>query len=193
MIACRMMPDVAPGKIALSAEATGLGINAIACSSAGRLFDGASALCGLGSLASFEGQAAMRLEACAGRRGRGEGSYPFSLRPEGPLLAIDWREAVAALVDDRDRRVDPARIARRFHETVASMILGVAARVSSETGARHVLLSGGVFQNLLLLARVLSGLRALKLVPVIHRQVPCNDGGIALGQAFYAAIRLSGG
>jgi hydrogenase maturation protein HypF len=190
-IACRMMPEVPPGNIALSGEATALGVNAIACSSAGRLFDGASALCGLGPFASFEGQAAMRLEALAGRRARGDGGYPYSLRPEGPLLAIDWRDAIAGLVDDRERRVPPAKIARRFHETVASMILGVAERLSSETGARHVLLSGGVFQNLLLLGRLLEGLRTLKLVPVIHRQVPCNDGGIALGQAFYAAIELS--
>jgi hydrogenase maturation protein HypF len=190
--ACQTMPDVPPGSIALAAEATSRGVNTIACSSAGRLFDGASALCGLGSLASFEGQAAMRLEARASVAGRG-GGYPFSLRAEGGLLAIDWKEAVAALVADRDRKAAPAAIARRFHETVAAMILSAASRVASESGARHVLLSGGVFQNLLLLGRLLSGLRALKLTPVIHRQVPCNDGGIALGQAFRAAIKLSEG
>ena len=163
------------------------------CTSAGRLFDGASALCGLGAENTFEGQAAMRLEACAaGRRGASGGGYPFSLRRDGGLLAIDWRDAVAGIVADRERAVPPEKVARRFHETVASMILAAASRLAEETGARHVLLSGGTFQNLLLLGRLLPALRARRLVPVIHHQVPCNDGGLALGQAFHAAAKLSG-
>lgn len=191
-IARRLLPEISPEAVALTAEATTKGVNTVACSSAGRLFDAASALCGLGAASSFEGQAAMRLEGVAATiRSDGGGSYPFTVRPEGSLLAVCWKDAVAGLIADRDRRVDPATIARRFHETVAAMILDVASRLAAETGARHVLLSGGVFQNLLLLRLLRAGLRARRLVPVIHRQVPCNDGGLSLGQAFYAAIRLS--
>ncbi len=191
-VAQRLMPGVPPAAVAIAAEATAKGVNTAACSSAGRLFDGASALCGLGATASFEGQAAMRLEACAGTGGGHAGSYPFAIRTDGALLAVDWRETIAALVDGRRRMTPPATLSRRFHETVAAMILDVAGRLANELDARHVLLSGGVFQNLTLLRRLLAGLRSRKLIPVIHRQVPCNDGGIALGQAFYAAVKLSG-
>jgi hydrogenase maturation protein HypF len=190
--AVRLMPEVAPEAIALAADATRKGINTVGCSSAGRLFDGVSALCGLGGGGTFEGQAAMRLEAAAGRA-RGEAvPYPFSLRPESGLLAVFWDDAIAEIAADRLRGAATARIARRFHDTVAAMIVEAAARLAEAAGARTVLLSGGVFQNLALLRRLLPALRARKLSPVIHREVPCNDGGLALGQAFFAALKLEG-
>jgi hydrogenase maturation protein HypF len=160
-------------------------------SSAGRLFDAASAICGLCDRASFEGQAPMRLEAIVSKRRAG--TYPFSLSCENGLVAVNWREMVAGLIADARGRVPRETIARRFHDTLAAAILATTSRLAEGSGARHVILSGGVFQNATLLASVLSGLRRDRFVPLIHRQVPANDGGISLGQAYYAALRVAGG
>jgi hydrogenase maturation protein HypF len=100
---------------------------------------------------------------------------------------------IAGVVSDARRGVWAGRIARRFHDTLADAILAAVARIAESTRARHVLFSGGVFQNMTLLARVLSGARERGLSPLIHRKVPANDGGISLGQAYYAAQRVAGG
>ena len=73
------------------------------------------------------------------------------------------------------------------------MVLRVAKTVAEGVGAGHILLSGGVFQNVRLLEALLKGFRARKLKVIIHRQVPANDGGISLGQAYYAADSIAGG
>ena len=130
-------------------------------------------------------------EAVASRKGAG--TYPFSLVRENGLLAVNWKEMVAGLIADAKERVPQGTISRRFHDTLAAAILDAASRLAEASGARHVILSGGVFQNATLLASVLSGLRRKRLVPLIHRQVPANDGGISLGQAYYAALRVAGG
>lgn len=186
-----LFPGVPEDSARLLLDALDKGINVVPTSSAGRLFDAASAIAGFCARASYEGEAPMRLEAAASRRGAG--TYPFSLVRENGLLAVDWKGTVAGLVADAKGRVPQATISRRFHDTLAAAILDAASCLAEASGARRVILSGGVFQNATLLAAVLAGLRRKRLVPLIHRQAPPNDGGISLGQAYYAALRVAGG
>jgi len=118
--------------------------------------------------------------------------YPFTIRRDEPLLEIDWRDAVAALLAERRGGAAPGACAGRFHATVAAMAAEGAAEVAAATGARTVLLSGGVFQNVRLLALTTALLRRRGLTPRIHRAVPANDGGLSLGQAYHAALHLAG-
>ncbi len=190
--AAALFPEIDAGRLGLVIDAIDRGVNVVATSSCGRLFDAASALAGVCRRATYEGQAAMLLEGRAGR-GAGTGAYGFKIRSLDGRLGIDWRETVAGIVADVRGGVAPAAVARRFHDTVAEMVLRAAEIVAEGTGARHVLLSGGVFQNVRLLDSLFRGFRARKLSVLVHRQVPANDGGISLGQAFYAAHTIAGG
>ena len=191
-VAAGLFPEIDAERLGLVIDAIAKGVNVVATSSCGRLFDAVSALAGVCRKATYEGQAAMLLEGCAGR-GAGIGAYGFKIRSLDGRLGIDWKDAVAGIVSDVRGGVAPPVVARRFHDTVAAMILRVAETVAEGTGARHVLLPGGVFQNVRLLDALLKGFRARKLTVLIHRQVPANDGGISLGQAYYAAQAIAGG
>jgi hydrogenase maturation protein HypF len=186
-----LFPGIPRDSVRLVLEALEKKINVVPTSSAGRLFDAVSAICGLCVRSSYEGQAPMRLEGAAVRAAAG--TYPFTLAEEDGQLTVDWSELVRGTVADARRRLPTGRISRRFHDTLADATVAAASRLAEGAGARHVVLSGGVFQNVTLLSRVLSGLRKRKLSPLIHRQVPANDGGISLGQAYYAAAQVAGG
>ncbi len=168
-------------------------------SSLGRLFDGVAALVGLPPVVSHEGEAAMRLEFLAGAVEAVP--YPFpALEVEAPgalapgerrretLLELDWRPLVAALLEDLARGVAGATIAARFHAACGEAALGIAAAV----GLHRVALSGGCFQNRRLNAEVGGRLARAGFEVLVHRQVPANDGGIALGQAAVARARMTG-
>ncbi len=191
-VAADVFREIDAERLGLVIDAIARGVNVVATSSCGRLFDAASALAGVCRKASYEGQAAMLLEGRAGR-GAGTGAYGFEIRNFDGRLGIDWKEAVAGIVSDVRAGAGAQAVARRFHDTVADMVLRTAESVAEETGARHILLSGGVFQNVRLLDALLKGFRARKLAVIIHRQVPANDGGISLGQAYYAAHTIAGG
>ena len=186
-----LFPDVPPDSIRMLLEALKKKVNVAPTSSAGRLFDAVSAICGLCARSSFEGQAPMLLEGAAARIAAG--TYPFTLASAGGQLTVDWSDLVRGTVADARGRLPAGTISRRFHDTLAAAIVAAASRLAETGGARHVVLSGGVFQNVTLLSRVLPGLRERKLSPLIHRQVPANDGGISLGQAYYAAAQVAGG
>jgi len=186
-----LFPGVPPDSIRRVLEALEKKINVAPTSSAGRLFDAVAAICGLCARSSYEGQAPMRLEGAAARAAAG--TYPFTLAEEDGQLTIDWSELVRGTIADVRGGLPAGTISRRFHDTLAAAIVAAASRLAEGAGARHVVLSGGVFQNVTLLSRVLSGLRKRKLAPLIHRQVPANDGGISLGQAYYAAAQVAGG
>ncbi len=186
-----LFPGIPPDSVRLVLEALEKKINVAPTSSAGRLFDAVSAICGLCARSSYEGQAPMRLEGAAVRAAAG--TYPFTLAEDAGQLTIDWSEMVRGTVADARRRIPAGTISRRFHDTLAAAVVAAASRLAGSTGAKHVVLSGGVFQNVTLLSRVLSGLRTRKLSPLIHRHVPANDGGISLGQAYYAAAQVAGG
>jgi hydrogenase maturation protein HypF len=157
------------------------GINAPFTTSAGRLFDGVASLVGLRQRARFEGQAPMELEFAA-ESGRDGGRYPFGeseeIRNGRKIRVFDWRPIILGILDDLKEGTDVSSIARRFHETMASVILSAARAASRES----VVLSGGCFQNARLLTRTVQVLSGEGFRPYWHQRVPPNDGGISLGQ-----------
>lgn len=163
------------------------GLNSPLTSSAGRLFDAVSAILGLRDAVTYEGQAAIELEQAADPTERG--SYPVPV--SGPI--VDVPVLIRAVVADLAAGVTVAVIAARFHNALADVVLAVCERLRDEHNLPTVALSGGVFQNSLLLTRVLDRLEGGGFDVLTHRQVPCNDGGISLGQAAVAAARLAAG
>jgi hydrogenase maturation protein HypF len=157
----------------------------LATSSVGRLFDAVAALIGVRDRCAFEGQAAMELEALAG--GPGPDRYTFDLSTRADPWTIDAAPLIRALVCDVAAGFPSPAIAAAFHQGVAAMIGDVAARIAQQTGIRRVALTGGVFQNALLTDRAARALSSAGLDVLLHRRVPCNDGGLALGQAIAAA------
>ncbi len=145
-------------------------------SSAGRMFDLTASLLGIRDRVAYEAQAAMELEAAA-LGAEIEGSLPFEIRGE----EIDLGPAIRELLAEKGRR-PTSILARLFHNTVRELIVEVAMRLRGETGVGTVGLSGGVFQNRLLLKSVVDALEEQGFAVLTHRQVPPNDGGISLGQ-----------
>jgi hydrogenase maturation protein HypF len=168
-------------------------INAPLTSSAGRLFDAVASLVGIRDRVTFEGQAAMELEWRATDVPAGE-AYPFEIAPEQsgdkPSLVVDTRPLIRAVVEDVERNMEPARVARRFHSTLVEMIADVCCRLRDETSLSDVVLSGGVFLNALLTKEVCERLTAAGFRVHRHRLTPPNDGGLSLGQLAVAAALL---
>jgi hydrogenase maturation protein HypF len=166
-------------------------VNAIVTTSAGRLFDAAASLLGIAQKSSFEGQAAMALEAAALERSaspeNARTAYPFPLVAvaEAPAV-LDWEPLVLSLLEEHARCVPVPVVAARFHASLANGILAVAMRC----GTPRVALTGGCFQNRLLTELSVSRLQAAGFEVLLHGAVPPNDGGIGLGQVVVAAGRL---
>jgi hydrogenase maturation protein HypF len=176
------------GRIVLQMIARG--VNTPMTSSAGRLFDAVAMLCGGPPVTTFEGQAAMWLEALADR-GASDAGYPFSVDEpagDGPLIA-DTRPLVRSTVRDRLSGVAPQVVARRFHSTLAEMIAAICGELRRRTGLSGVALSGGVFLNGLLAAAVENRLAGDRFQVYRHRVVSPGDGGLSLGQLAVAAAR----
>lgn len=155
-------------------------------SSAGRLFDAVSALLGVRDTITYEGQAAIELEQRADPAETGV--YPAAVTGSGPLL-VEGGDLVRAAAEDLAAGTDPGVIAGRFHNGVAAAITRACVTLRQATGLTAVALSGGVFQNVLLLERTVERLRAAGFRVLRHVRVPPNDGGISLGQAAVAAAR----
>ncbi|QWV94535.1 carbamoyltransferase HypF [Geomonas oryzisoli] len=160
------------------------GINAPLTSSCGRLFDAVSALLGVRHRISYEGQAAIELEALA-ETGSATEPYPYFLAG-GAGDVLDFGPAVVAICADLAAGRSRADIARAFHKTVAAGLVDLCGRIRTATGLDRVILSGGVFQNRLLTEDVAEQLAAEEFRVYCHRLVPPNDGGLALGQAVIA-------
>ncbi|HEY2574670.1 MAG TPA: carbamoyltransferase HypF [Streptosporangiaceae bacterium] len=159
------------------------GVNAPVTSSAGRLFDAAAALLGVRDAVNYEGQAAIELEQLAGA---GEpGGYLATFEPGEPFR-IRGADLIAAMAGDLDAGVNRAAIAARFHNAVVTLITEGCLLLRERHGLTTVALSGGVFQNLLLLTAAVARLEASGFRVLTHSRVPCNDGGISLGQAVVA-------
>jgi hydrogenase maturation protein HypF len=157
------------------------GVNSPLTSSMGRLFDAVAALLGVRDRVSYEGQAAIELEALAAR---GEpGAYPFALAG----AQIDPAPMFEALLADLAAGAPVPVLAARFHNGVAALVVSVCRRLRAERGLGTVALSGGVFQNATLLTRALAGLEAAGFAVYTNQRVPPNDGGLALGQLAVAA------
>ena len=161
------------------------GVNAPLASGAGRLFDAAAALLGVRGRINYEGQAAVELElAAAGRPGR---VLPYDFIAGSPAR-LDFRPAFAAMVAALERGTPAADLAAAFHATLADAVAATVRRLAAATGVTRVALSGGVFQNVTLLGQVVSLLEH-DFTVLLHRRVPANDGGLALGQAAVAIER----
>jgi hydrogenase maturation protein HypF len=164
------------------------GFNSPWTSSAGRLFDAVASLIGVRQISRYEGQAAMELEWLAARSTE-KGSYDFEItRPadDAAPAELDWAPMLAELLADMERNAKPESIARKFHNTLAEMIV----RVAGEHAGLPVVLSGGCFQNRLLTELTIARLEAGGVKVYWHQRVPPNDGGIALGQVVAAARQL---
>jgi hydrogenase maturation protein HypF len=162
------------------------GINAPFTSSAGRLFDAIAAILGFCQRNSFEGEAAMALEFAASRARETVALPPFVVREsDGPLM-IDWLPPVLELIQERKRGAPPEPLAAALHDGLSAAIVDVARRV----GRRRVVLTGGCFQNARLTERTVDLLCAAGFAPYFHQRIPPNDGGLAVGQAVFAARPL---
>lgn len=178
------------------------GFGCTATSSMGRLFDAVASLLGLRQQISFEAQAAIDLELLASsmntEKASGLVGYSFGLDEDNvnsPIL-INPKPVLRSLVRDLSAGQDPASIAWRFHRAVADMVVSLAIRVggdggsaADDLGAVPIVLSGGVFQNALLVSMCRQDLARSGFRPLTHRLLPANDGGLALGQAYIAATR----
>jgi len=162
------------------------GVNSPVTSSAGRLFDAVAALLGVRDAINYEGQAAVELEQLADPDEAGcyqaqiGNHVPFGIN--GCDLVLEAAEDIAA---GTPREV----VAARFHNGVAAVIEAACVLLRERHHLSTVALSGGVFQNLLLLHRAVARLEARGFRVLVHSRVPCNDGGISLGQAVVAAAR----
>jgi len=161
-------------------------INSPLTSSCGRLFDAVSALIGVRGTIDYEAQAAIELEMLAHDRADETNYYPFSIIEQNGLSVVKLQDLLAAIIHDLQIHTAKATMAAKFHNTIAQMIEKLCQVISDKTGITQVVLSGGVFQNRLLLRKAVSLLEADGFTVFTHQQVPCNDGGISLGQAVIA-------
>ena len=175
-------------RAALYEQMLSAGLNCPLSSGMGRLFDGVAALLGIKTLCSYEGQGAVLLEAAAGQD---EGVYPIVL--EGEPLRFDWRPMLRQLVSERDAGLPPSVIAARFHNTLVEMAVRMCLAAREASGLSTVALSGGSFQNMILMHRLPARLEAEGFRVLRHRRVSCNDEGLSLGQLMIADARLRTG
>lgn len=180
-----------PSEISVLAQMLSKGINAPWATSAGRLFDAIASLSGLRQQMRFEGQAAMELEFAAASE-KTEEEYPLnitgakSLASPPELTIINWEPMIHALLRDVHDAIPLAKISKKFHNTLGSIIVAIALQV----GEKNIVLTGGCFQNKLLLESAVERLRSAGFRAYWHQRIPPNDGGIALGQMVAASSRL---
>jgi len=185
------------------------GINTPLTSSCGRLFDAVSAILGICHRVDYEAQAAIELEMASTFKLQGSGfkiqdSYPFRLDfvaeeegeggverlPDmGGKYVLGLEGVLNGVLADRREGKPVEEIGLRFHITVARMIVETCRRIAEHTGITTVALSGGCFQNRLLLGLVVPWLREAGFRVLLQQRVPCNDGGISLGQAVIAHLK----
>jgi len=170
-----------PTELRILLQQLATGIRCIPTSSMGRLFDAVAALLGVRSTVSYEGQAAIELEALCSQAAD---PYPLHFSSSQFDVAPMW----LAILEDLRSHSRPTVIAARFHHTIANVVLHYSLRARSELGLETIGLTGGVFQNVYLLKITVDALTRNGFRVLTHRIVPPNDGGIALGQAVIAVI-----
>ena len=160
-------------------------INTPVTSSMGRLFDAVSALIGICQFASYEGQAAIELEAVIDPMETS--AYEIEIDSSG---VISISSLMMQIVSDMQKKIDTPKIAARFHNGLAAMVLANCLAIRKQKGIKTVALSGGVWQNKYLLEHGKSLLEKNGFQVLWHHQVPANDGGLALGQAMIAFSQM---
>jgi len=188
-----VMEDVSKTEIQIIQRQIERGLNSPLTSSMGRLFDAISALLDIRGEIDYEGQAAVELEMTAHKActESGEGTnyeegYPYQIAESEGIRIVKVGDLLSAIVEELRQHTSKARISVKFHDTIAQMVKQMCQLINSETGINKVALSGGVFQNRLLLNKTVALLEQNGFQVFTHRQVPCNDGGISLGQAVIA-------
>lgn len=175
------------------------GCNSPPSSSLGRLFDAVASLLGLVQQLSYEGEGGLLLEGAASREKPAapnpaeppSQAYPWPLRPQGELSWLDWQPLLTALLNDCAAKVSIEQCAGRFQRGLGQGLASACQQLAQQQGCQRVLLSGGCFQNRLLLEETIIGLRQRGLEPFWPEAVPCNDGGLGLGQVAAARRALS--
>jgi len=167
-------------------------LNSPLTSGAGRLFDAVSALAGVRGQVDYEAQAAIELEMLAPDDISQFEPYPFLISDGADPAVIRLGELVSAVVNEARNGVSPSVISARFHKTVAEIILETCRLIYRQSGPKTVALSGGVFQNRLLFNLTVDNLKKEGFRVLSHQMVPCNDGGISLGQAVIANHKNNG-
>ena len=156
-------------------------INTPLTSSMGRLFDGIAALLGIRQQTSYEGQAAIELEAAISDLTT-DAVYNFELirsnQTANPTIIIDWRSVVQEIASEFTEGVPRAEIAAKFHNTLVEIIIAVARQI----GRKQIILTGGCWQNKYLSERAIARLTEENFIPYWHHHLPCNDSAIAVGQ-----------
>jgi hydrogenase maturation protein HypF len=179
-----LLRDIEVNKLKIVIEMITKRVNSPDTSSLGRLFDGVAAIVGLRNYVAFEGQAAMELEMTA--EGVADGIYDFEwLKAEN--IQIQTGPIIRGVVNDLQNGVAASLISARFHGTLIRLFSELSEIIREKNGLNRLVLSGGVFQNSLLLAGLISALEKKGFEVFSHRLVPTNDGGISLGQAVVAA------
>ncbi len=201
--ACRAA--FAPEELTLLRQAMASGCQAPRTSALGRLFDGAASLLDLVQRLSYEGQAGLLLEGLARQAPAAPDPLanpalpaphsqpapsPFPPAPGLPLGWLDWTPLLADLLEGVAAGRPPAQLAAAWHRQLGQALVALALRAAQERGCAQVALAGGCFQNALLLEGCIAGLRAAGLAVFWNAHVPCNDGGLALGQ-LWAALHAS--
>ncbi len=176
------LTGVSDFELTMVREAIVKNINTPLSSSCGRLFDAVSAMINLCPVSKFHAEAPMRLESIA--RKNISDKYVFMHDS-----VIDFKPMIGGIVDDLKSGTNRAVIASKFHNTVVDVIVSTAIRMKKESGIKKVVLSGGSFQNAILLGKSEELLKNLGFEVFVQQQVPANDGGLALGQLAIAAKR----
>lgn len=162
------------------------GFNCPKSSGMGRLFDGAAAILGIKTEASYEGQGAVLLEAAAGED---EGIYPVEFYGRAPVR-FDWRPMIRQMYKEKADGTDVSVLATRFLNTLIKMGTELCKTARDETGINTVVLSGGSFQNMYIMQRLPKLLKSEGFEVYCHRRVSCNDEGISLGQLMVAQAAI---
>jgi hydrogenase maturation protein HypF len=184
------LPPVAgcpPAELSVLRHQLETGFSCVPTSSMGRLFDAVAALVGVRQVVDYEAQAAIELEGISRDFDR-SGGYDFDVEaaPDGCLVA-DPGPVLRSIVADLGSGTPAGLIGARFHTSVVGLVVHLAMAVRDSGAGNTVALTGGVFQNALLLSGARKGLKSKGFTVLCHRQVPPNDGGLALGQVLVAA------
>ena len=179
-----LLKGIEEKNIKIIAEMISKKINSPLTSSLGRLFDGIASIIGIRNHASFEGQAAMELEMLADNNRKATYDYEWVSNDTYEVLT---QPIVCGVVKDLEAGIHPASISSKFHMTLIKLFSELCEVIRKESGLNRVVLSGGVFQNSILLTGLIKSLKEKSFEVFTHTKVPTNDGGISLGQAFVAA------
>jgi hydrogenase maturation protein HypF len=192
-----VLPGIDPQEMDIVRQQVARGLNTPLTSAAGRLFDAVAALAGVRQAVTYEAQAAIELEMLAtdwAAHQTSDGNpaaYPFDMEQAEGQTVIRLRRLLEAVEEDRAHGVSAGEIGWRFHRTLAELLVTVCQRIAGKGGPRTVALSGGCFQNRLLLALAVPQLEQAGFEVLLHQQVPCNDGGVSLGQVALAQAQLA--